>query len=256
MKRFLSTALAVLLMPCLASATTIIAEDFESYADTTELGVAWTLGDGTLDTVLGNPGQSLSQPGTSPSFSAGNTNTMSFASTYPGPGETLIFETDIYDAGVSNARMTAGLRRASGANIIEMGMYNNPIHYAIRTVLFEAGSDGSWVAFDNVVDDSGNPIANEPVIGWHRYRVEITDTQATFTLDLNSDGFINATLVATITENSGNPGFDIVRLGGPSSLSSPAGVANFDNVNLTLIPEPTSALLVVMGAIAFVARRK
>lgn len=244
MIRTLSLTLAALAAPVLCAAQVLVLEDFESYADTTALGGVWSLGDGTLDTANGNPGQSLDHPGTGGSFTGANTNSLSFASVYPGPGETLLFQADIYDDGNSNnERNTAGLRAAAGANIIEMGHYNSPSHYAIRTVLFGAGSDGSYVAFPNIVDDAGDPIADQTsIVGWHTYTAAITDSDVTFTLDLNADGNINSTIVASITQNAAN-GFDIIRLGGPSDLGSANGGVKFDNVSLALVPEPTSALL-------------
>lgn len=256
MTRILSLTLAALAAPALCSAATLLSEDFESYADTTALGGVWSLGDGTLDSGFGNPGQSLNHPGTGGSFTGANTNSLSFAPVYPGPGETLIFQADIYDDGNSNnERNTAGIRGAAGANIIEMGHYNNPSHYAIRTVLFGAGSDGSWVAFPNLVDDAGDPLAAETaIVGWHTYTAAITDSQVTFTLDLNGDGNINSTLVANVAQNPGF-NFDVVRLGGPSDLGSANGGASFDNVSVSLIPEPTAAVLALFGLAGFARRR-
>lgn len=239
------------------SATTIVSEDFESYTDTAGLGGTWSLGDGTLDTANGNPGQSLNHPGTGGSFSGANTNSLSFAGVYPAPGETLIFQADIYDdANSNNERNSAGLRTAAGANIIEMGHWNNPSHYAIRTVLFGAGSDGSWVAFPNLVDDAGDPLAAETAVeGWHTYTAEITDSQVTFTLDLNGDGNINGTHVATISQNAAFM-FDVIRLGGPSDLGSLNGGAKFDNVSLAIVPEPSTLLLGCMAGLGLAFRRK
>ncbi|MEQ9453059.1 MAG: PEP-CTERM sorting domain-containing protein [Phycisphaeraceae bacterium] len=256
MKTCLFGAAAVLMTTGLASAS-IVNEDFESYADTAGLGGVWSLGDGTLDTGFGNPGQSMSHPGTGGSFTGANTNSLSFGSVYPGAGEVLVFSADIYDdAANANRRNTAGLRAAAGANIIEMGMYNSPSHYAIRTVLFGAGSDGSWVAFDNMVDDAGDPLVNAPVQGWHTFRAEITDSQVVFTLDLNGDGNINGTHVASIVQNAAF-GFDIVRLGGPSDLSSSTnGGVSFDNVLVEVVPEPGTAALALAGLSALGLRRR
>lgn len=235
-----------------ASATTIVSEDFESYADTAALGGVWSLGDGTLDTVVGNGGNSMAHPGTGGSFTGANTNSISFAPVMPAAGEVLVYSADIYDdASSANKRVTAGLRTAAGANLIEMGMYNGPTHYAVRTILFASGGS-NWVAFDNIVDDLGQPISNAPVEGWHTFTVEITDSQATFMLDLNGDGNINATRVEAITASAG---YDIIRLGGPSDLSSAGGGANFDNISLELVPEPSALVLLCLGGAALARRR-
>lgn len=256
MKKSLATlGVAALFVGSAAQAQVIVDEDFESYADTTALGGTWSLGDGTLDTVLGNPGQSLNHPGSGGSFTGANTNSISFGPVYPTGSQVLTFTADIYDdANSNNERNSAGLRAAAGANIIEMGHYNGPGHYAIRTVLFGGGSDAAWVAFDNMVDDLGDPISNAPVQGWHTYSVDITDSAATFTLDLNGDGNINGTLVTTINQNAGFE-FDIIRLGGPSDLGSTSGGVNFDNIKLELVPEPASAALLALGGLAMLRRR-
>ena len=256
MKRTLAIALLWGVAPCLATATTIISEDFESYTDTADLGGTWSLGDGTLDTGFGNPGQSLNHPGTGGSFTGANTNSLGFADIVLNPGDVLTYQADIYDdANSGNERNTAGLRGAGSANIIEMGHYNGPSHYAIRTVLFASGST-NWVAFSGLVDDAGNDIDNVPVEGWHTYTAVITDSSVTFTLDLNGDGNINGTLVAPAIQNPN--GWNIIRLGGPSDLGSVNGGVSFDNVSLTLvrIPEPSTAFLALLGAAALVGRRK
>lgn len=251
-------AAAALLTPLSALGVVIIDEDFESYADTTALGGVWTLGDGTLDTTEGNPGNSLNHPGTGGSFTGANTNSIGFTGVYPGAGETLIFKADIFDDDNSqNERNTAGLRSAAGANIIEMGHYNNPSHYAIRTVLFGAGSDASYVAFDNILDDGGAAIdQGVSVLGWHSYTAEITDSQITFSLDLGSTGIINSTIVANVTQNAAFE-FDSIRLGGPSDLGSAAGGVKFDNISLELVvPEPGTAALASLGLVCLLRRRR
>lgn len=232
-----------------ARAQIILNESFESYTNTAQLGNTWTLGDGTLNTGFGNPGQSLLHPGNG----AGNTNSFSFSALNPTAGQVIRFSADIYDDATSaNKRVSAGLRGGAASNIIEIGMYNSPAHYAYRTVLFDSGAT-NWQAFSGLVDDSGVPIANVPLLGWHRYSAEITPAGVTFSLDLNSDGFINST--AFIPAVATAAGFDIVRLGGPSNLSSPGGGASFDNVSVTVVPEP-SAFLMFAPAVGLLMMRR
>ncbi len=257
MKRLLAAALVALLTPCLATAALIVSEDFEEYADTAELGAVWSLGDGTLDTAFGNPGQSMNHPGTGASFGGGNTNTLGFAEVIPSGSQKLVFSTDIFDDGSSaNKRTTAGIRRASGANLIEMGMYNGPGHYAYRVVLFDGSVPvPSWVAFGSMVDDAGDPLVNAPLLGG------IASRSNSRTPEQSS----RSTLTATATSTPRRPslmrlnaagGFDIVRLGGPSDFSSAGGGVKFDNVSVSLVPEPASALLALLACAGFVARRR
>ena len=254
----LASALAALSSQAMGT-TVFFSDDFESYGNTAEMDLVWSNGgSATLDTSLGNSGNSLSHPGTAASFSGGNTNSYSFSPITISPSQVLTYSADIYDDGASaNKRVSAGLRAAAGANLIEMGMYNAPSHYAHRTILFSAPNGGAnWVAFDNIVDDGGTPIENSPVVGWHRYSVDITTTSATFILDLNSDGNINATAVVAIDVPA--DAFDIIRLGGPSDLGSGGGGANFDNVSLVLtrIPEPATCLLAGLAAISMCSIRQ
>ena len=236
-----------------ATATTIFSDDFESYADTTAMNAVWSNGgSATLDGGLGNPGQSLAHPGTSGSFSGGNTNSVSFAGLTPSATQPIIYTADIYDDGTSaNKRVTAGLRAAAAANLFEMGMYNSPNHYAYRAVL----PGPSWGAFTNITDDGGASIENEPIQGWHRYQLVLDGATATFTLDLGSTGIINATEVVNVAFNAANP-VDIIRLGGPSDLGSGGGGANFDNISLVQIPEPTTLVLASLAGICVLGRRK
>jgi len=227
-----------------SQAATIFSDNFESYADTAAMQVVWgAAGAATLDPNFGNPGQSGFQPGPAQN-----------QVTIPGIVATALnpieYTVDIYDDGTSaNKRMTAGLRNSGVANLIEMGMYNNPSHYAVRAVL----PGPSWVAFSGMTDDSGTPINNEPVVGWHTYKVVLDGTDATFTIDLGGTGIINGTAVLGAAFNAGFP-INTVRMG--LGLSSAGGPANFDNFDLQVIPEPASLMLLGIAGIGFVARRR
>ncbi|MCA9242111.1 MAG: hypothetical protein KDA37_17995 [Planctomycetales bacterium] len=199
---------------------------------------------GTLDTTNGNPGQSMAHPG-------GADNTVSVPVQQATASNPLVYTADIYDDGLSaNKRFTAGLRSTTVANLIEMGMYNGPSHYAVRAVL----PGPSWVAFSSITDDGGTPIQNAPIEGWHRFKVVLDGSTATFTLDLGSTGIINATEVLAAAWHP--DGVNQVRLGGPSSLSSAGGGGNFDNVSLASVPEPATGILALLALAPMAVRRR
>ncbi len=258
-RKHLIAATAALSIAGLATAAPIIDEDFESYADTTAMNAVWANGGtATLDTAFGNPGQSMFHPGTAGSFTGGNTNVFSFSTVNPSDANPLFLTGMIYDDGTSgNERVSIGLRDNAGSNLIEMGHYNQIANafYCYRVILFDgSGANPSWVAFDNIVDDSGSAIGNSSVEGWHTYTVTVGANSVDFTLDLNSDGNINAT--ASVAAVAGAGGFNAIRLGGPSDLSSAGGGAHFDNILLETVPEPGSLALLGLGGLAVLRRRR
>lgn len=226
---------SVCLSPTSLMANSIVAEDFEGYADTAAMQVNWgAAGLGSLDTGFGNPGQSAAHPG-----GAVNTWQTAFSIT-PSGTEKIVLTADIYDDGGSNnERATVGLR--TGANpLFEMGHYNGTSeHYHVR-VLGMYGSDNWQPLQSGLRTSSGQPA------GWNRYEATFTNTSLTVTLDLGADGSIDGTFTSL-----GNPGnaFTDLRFGGPSNLSSAGGGIFVDNISLStmVVPEPSS---VAIGLIA------
>ncbi len=80
--------------------------------------------------------------------------------------------------------------------------------------------------------------------GWHHYEATFTDTDVTITLDLESDGTVDSTLTFSGSP-SANPFVDL-RFGGPSGITS-AGPMWVDNIMLSQIPEPSVAMLGLLG---------
>lgn len=190
----------------------------------------------------------------------------------PTESQSLVLTGDIFDTeAAGNKRMSIGLRWTDGAsteNILELGFYNsfgvaeaNDVDspgYAARMVLYPGGSTGylgGWVPIEldpalDVIPDGeleGDGVVGPGDIGeaWHRYSATITPTDITISLDLYRDGLNNATESAGVdyeqtfdivtTAN----GYNSLRIGGPSGVSSAGGGVVFDNISLALVDVET-----------------
>jgi MYXO-CTERM domain-containing protein len=246
----LCAAAAAALVVTTAQAAIIVSDNFESYATSAALLAAWPGNAATLlDAANGNPGQSAAHLASSTAGS-GAVNARTFAAVNPTDAQPLSLSVDIFDDGTSaNKRITTGLRNGAN-NIVELGMFNAPSHYAFRLILFASGNP-NWVAFDTL-GQSG--IANASAVRWNRFGAVIGDTQTAFTLDLGADGSIEATHI--VAAAPGAVGINEIRFGGPSALTSAGGGANFDNILLQTVPEPGCLSLLALGALGLVRRRR
>lgn len=226
----------------IARSAIVVSEDFESYTSTADMQAVWgSTGLGTLNTGLGNPGNSASHAG-------GAVNSIGGFSLTPSATLALVLTADIFDDGTStNERMTVGLR--NGANpLFEMGHNNNPLgHYQVR-VLNMYGNEGWTPISPGLLASSGQPA------GWNRYQATFTATSLTVTLDLGADGTIDGTFVS-FGAPSANPFVDL-RFGGASGLSSAGGGVSFDNISLqtVAVPEPSSAGLLLAGCLGLITQ--
>jgi hypothetical protein len=256
MKRYcLSLMVLALSMPA-AHGQAIIMDDFQSYADDTALQAVWTPSTDPLVYRLAdnsNNPDAFAEGEKGIEHLGGAVALRDLSNLAPTTTQKVVLKFDIYDTAASaNKRVTVGLRQDAGAaNLFELGVNNaqSAPHYASRILLPGAqlpavtGSAQNWIAFNNLVDDAGMPIEppmagnNRPVLGWHQMMAEFTDTQATLTLDLNRDGNINATHVVPYT-GLADGGWQQIRIGGPSGLTSAGGSMIFDNVMLSLVDLP------------------
>ena len=142
--------------------------------------------------------------------------------------------------------------------------------YAYRIVLFESFGgellvNPNWQYFELPQDLDRTTDADDLVNigdigeGWHTYTAEISPTEITLTLDLFRDGFVNTrdidgNIIPSATPGpdaeqtwqitTGAAGFNSLRIGGPSGLSSAGpGFMAFDNLLLQLQPPDTGGLL-------------
>jgi len=237
----------------------VVNEDF-NYADTAAMSAVWAGFDGELRTEIDYDadltpdefGQYAFHPG-------GSINAMTLgAPVVATTDEWIKLSVDIFDDDTSldplfplnpdNKRMSLGLRDTTvPSNIIELGMYNAvaDVHFAYRAILFgSAGDDPNWAGWDLGTEPVGaNPAAAVNRFrgaGWHTYHVTITPDTLIFEFDLDRDGTIDGTDTYDVGVESGLVGFNELRFGGPSGITSGGGGVHFDNIVLEIIEAQTA----------------
>lgn len=237
------------------SASASLMDDFESYGNTAEMQGAWgAAGAGTLDTGVGNPGQSIFHPG-------GTQNTrMLDTALAEAAGQPIVWEFDLLEEfPLGNKRVTATLDKTT-FGWLEFGLYNNLVEpigggtvdgYGMR--ILANGGEG-WVSFPN------DPVSRT---GWHHFKATITADEILFEAWLaegtNPGGGTqpaeHVSYTSTAHDGTGLI-WDEVKIGGPSNVSSANGGAHFDNMSVTQIPEPATMALLLIGGVAMARRRR
>jgi hypothetical protein len=240
---------------CKASAApgVVIYEDFEGYADTAAMAAVWVGTEGRLDMQLdydydGVPdelGRYAYHPG-------GVTNKLNLPYTVTATEtEWIRLSVDIFDDDTSLdptfplnpnvKRMSLGMRDTTmPSNILELGVTGSlpDVHYAYRAVLFgQPAAEPNWAGWDMGSELLGQdvvPVNRFRGAGWHRYIVTITPDNLIFELDLGRDGSIDGMDMYDVGLATSPAGFNQLRFGGPSDVTSAGGGVHFDNIRLEL----------------------
>ncbi|MEZ6191632.1 MAG: PEP-CTERM sorting domain-containing protein [Phycisphaerales bacterium] len=260
-----------------AAVGVIVSEDFESYADTAAMSAVWQGIDGELRTAIDDNLDGIpEETGKFAFHPGGNTNIYNLPNSISATEtEWIRLSVDIYDNDTSldpffplnpfNKRMTLGLRSSAPANIIELGMFNNmpEAHFMYRAILFDSINstpNPNWDGWDlgtEVVGPDSLPVNRFRGAGWHRWIVTIKPESLVFEFDLDRDGTIDGTDVYFDIAHTSFPGFNQLRFGGPSGVTSGGGGVHFDNILLEIIPAPEPATfgLFTFGGLALLRRR-
>ncbi len=248
-----------------SSASLLLLDNFDGYADQTAFLAAWpaAIGSGgTLSTL-----QSVSAPNSVNFPTTAQRNDRSFPeSGNPAALNLIRFSIDFFDSNAAASpyrqvvQLIDGAGSASG-QLISLGMNNNQtslqsggnfymariLGYTVPTTADPDGGPAESVGGAGTffkLNDTGVGLRST---GWHNLAVEITDVDFKF--------FVDGALAETVANAFTLSSYDKVRLG--SGLSSVAD-ANFDNVSVETnpAPEPSAVALCLLGAAGLVSRSR
>jgi PEP-CTERM motif len=241
-----------------AGAQILLSDDFDSYANQAAFQAAWpTTGTFTTGTLTGTLSASAPNSIAFAATPATQRNDRSFTeSSTPSATNLILFSVDFYDSNAAAspyrefAQFIDGAGTSSG-QLVSLGLNNNLTssadggNYYMARILGGDGGQGVSAFFKLNLGGASTLRST----GWHNLAVTISDTAFNFYVD----GIFSETVANTITLRS----YDSVRLG--SGITS-ANTANFDNVrveiNPTVIPEPSGAMLLLAGFGALAAHRR
>ena len=239
-----SAALSALLL-CNAPGTTLLSDNFDSYADQAAFVTAWPAQVGTGGTL--STAQAVSGPNSINFPTTAQRNGRSFAeSLSPSSGNVIVFSIDFFDSNAAAAPYRQSVSLVDGAGtasgqLIALGLNNNLSSSAQGGNFFMA----RIVGYTPPGQASGDffKLNDDPLLlrttGWHNLRVEISDVEFRFFVD----GSLAEVVPNTVTVRS----YDSVRLG--SGVTSTNEIF-IDNVMVQTVPEPGAVSLCILGGAA------
>lgn len=246
-----------------SSAAFILQDNFDSYADQAAFNAAWPATVGTGGAL--SDARFVSAPNSINFPTTAQRNDRSFTeSGVPDVINTIRFSIDFFDSNAAAApfRQVAslidGAPTASG-QLISLGLHNNQssvnsggnfymariLGYTVPTTADPDGGPAESVGGAGVffkLNDTGVGLRST---GWHNLAVEITNADFKFYVD----GLLAETVTNTFTLRS----YDTVRIGSGFSATNDA---NFDNVSVEIVPEPSAIALLSLGLLGFAKRRR
>lgn len=232
-------ALASVLIACNAWGQSVIYETFASYSDDASLTTVWPRVSGTSDSIFLAPdpldaaNQAIEQ-----TTAAGRIRQV-MSGIIPTAERVLSFSFDFYDTtgGSANGRVYAEIRNSAAATgLLAAGVYNsvNTGTYDVTRYQARNVDSGGWIQ-----------LSTQRTVGWHNFRFEIAGN----TVSLYVDNVLEPSF--SNLPYAGNVSYDWVHLGSALTGNTPA---YFDNVQISIVPEPKAWVLGLLGLGAFWAR--
>lgn len=258
MKNLLSMSLLAAALAPAISAQVIVNEQF-NYASQAELAANWTMGTAPLTLVTddGFTAPSVRHAGTT---TGANRWATPFALT-PTDAAPVRLTADLYNETAGNTVTTVGLRQNGGTSpLFEMGFYRvfdnqqtgtettsilspSGAGVGVRTIAIGQDLNGQdWVRMSPYIQDE-----------WLRFEATFDFDTVTVRIDRGIDGTWDFEYREVGTTAIGT--FGDLRIHSPATTAA-GTTALVDNIRLEVVPEPTAAALLSLGALALLRRRK
>jgi hypothetical protein len=228
-----------------SASAAIFADNFNSYANDTDLLAVWSRVTGTVGSIYLSP-----DPATGGTFGQGIQNTTATGRlrhvldtpVTPTDSNPISLSFDLYDSngGATSGRGYVELRNSAAVTgLFAAGVYNSVNTGTLDTTKYQARNldSGGWIQLEAARS-----------VGWHHFEFVIKGTTA----DLYVDGLLDPNF--TGRTYSGGVAYDWVHVG--SALTSLMTTINYDNVSLSVVPEPSVATLALVGIGLAVWRRR
>jgi hypothetical protein len=169
-----------------------------------------------------------------------------------------------YSRTTSSAVTAPGLVGAGQKELLTVWMWDDNVQSGAQTagaiMLSDAGgsdfyqlqvnSTRSWTSFVWRTSIQGTFVSTFPRSqGWHKLQIEVLP----FTGANDVNFYIDGTQIATGNRKANNE-MNQIRLG--ISIKTPGSPFWYDDVELSMVPEPASALMLVLGCCGLVLRRR